>query len=153
MQTLQINKATARQLYPKAPPEIKAIFEQTFGIDAMSSIITDRVKSFEDACEILGIEYKSVLRSDVSADEAAYMQLKIIVAVLNEGWVPDWSDNNQKKYYPWFDLSSGSGLSFYDYDYNFSRSAVGSRLCFKSRELAAYAGSQFTAIYQSFMCI
>ncbi|WP_271730210.1 hypothetical protein, partial [Aquimarina algiphila] len=71
---------------------------------------------------------------------------------LNEGWLPDWDNGEYDKYYPWFKMSS-SGFRYDGYGLRVSGSAVGSRLCFKSSELARYAGEQFTDVYRKFMII
>jgi hypothetical protein len=113
-----------------------------------------KVETFEQACIALRIDPAKCLPEVIGVPEkhqqsiVAHTKLVIIAEALNEGWVPDWSDNDQRKYYPFFDLSSGSGLSFYDYGYNYSGSYVGSRLCFKSGDLATYAGKQFTELYK-----
>ena len=161
MKTLQINELKARALYPTASAEIKEIFVQTFGSAIFTQKITDRVKTLEDALLILDgkvstnvatlMAYNGVDNAMIAARAAA--SLSIIAEALNEGWKPDWTNSSQGKYYPWFKMSSGSGLSFRGYDSYFSGSGVGSRLCFKSKELAEYAGKQFISIYQDFMCI
>ncbi|MGQ0740190.1 MAG: hypothetical protein ACT4OJ_14155 [Bacteroidota bacterium] len=115
--------------------------------------IMDRVKSFEDACSVLNVRAADVINGSEDADEAAYKKLKSIAKALNEGWVPDWTNNRQYKYFPWFDLSSGSGLSYDVFAGRVSYSSVGSRLCFKSRELADYAGKHFIDLYTDFFII
>jgi len=50
-------------------------------------------------------------------------------------------------------MSSGSGLAYDGYGTRVSDTSVGSRLCFKSSELAEYAGRQFQDIYKEFMII
>jgi hypothetical protein len=76
-----------------------------------------------------------------------------IAKVLNEGWEPSWNNSNENKYYPWFKMNSGSGLSCSGYDFVLSYTSVGSRLVFKSAELATYAGNQFLDIYSKFLTI
>lgn len=77
---------------------------------------------------------------------------ELLAKSLNEGWTPDWDDSGEYKYYPWFKMGS-SGFRFHDYDCWHSYSNVGSRLCFKSHDLAEYAGKQFTQLYKQFMII
>lgn len=150
MQALKIDGKKARELYPSADKAFKAILEDSFGAEFFSQKITDRIKTFEDACHELGISPSTVGMGGDSKDEIAYKKLKVIVAALNEGWKPNWTNSSEYKYYPWFDLSSGSGLSCNDYGTYYSHSHVGSRLCFKSKELAQYAGKQFLDIYTEF---
>ena len=118
--------------------------------------ITDRVKTFEDACEVLRLE--NVQIGQVGLDKhsksiEAYAKLSIISEALNEGWTPDWSDKSQYKYVAWFTHKSGLGLSYSGYDGWRSNAGVGSRLCFKSSELATYAGKQFEDIYRDYLTL
>ena len=123
--------------------------------------ITDKIKSFENACAALGLNpaeelpYESPKNGRQLAANA-FVKCTIIAEALNEGWKPDWSNWNQTKYYPWFDMHSenaagGSGFSFGGYGAGTSISRVGSRLVFKSRELAEYAGKTFLAEYKDWM--
>jgi len=116
--------------------------------------VTERIKNFDDVLrelEIEPVEFKKQCEG-LAPDEVAYRQVKLIVKALNEGWVPDWGDGKWNKYYPWFDMggSSGSGFAYCDYGRWHACSYCGSRFCFKSRELAEYAGKQFTDIYKNF---
>ncbi|MEM7550867.1 MAG: hypothetical protein AAF363_14385 [Bacteroidota bacterium] len=77
---------------------------------------------------------------------------ELLCKSLNEEWEANWSDEDQPKYYPWFYMDP-SGFRFDDCDYWGTFSYVGSRLCFKSKELAEYAGKQFTDLYRKFMII
>lgn len=119
--------------------------------------IKERIKDFSDVLELLGIDvdYFEEENKGLEEDETAYRQIKLIVKVLNEGWTPDWSNSNEYKYFPWLRMSSSSGseFSYNDYDSWATTSFVGSRLCFKSRELAEFAGKQFTEIYKQYMTI
>jgi len=117
--------------------------------------ITDRIKTVEDVVKefgfsMAGFEEFTEGRSD---DEKAYMILVRLAKVLNEGWEPDWSNSNEYKYYPWFEMKGSSGFRFLGNDSWGTFSLVGSRLCFKSRELAEYAGKQFEDVYRKFMVI
>lgn len=114
--------------------------------------ITDRVKTFEDACNELNV-FPTSIRCTDTKDEIAYKKLKIICQALNEGWTPDWSDSSQPKYFPWFKYKSGFGFSSAAYDSWGTHSAVGSRLCFETRDLAIYAGKQFQKEYNDFLSL
>ena len=109
--------------------------------------ITDRVKSFEDACSVLGITPESVLNKGDAKDEVAYKKIKVIVCALNEGWKPDYNDANQAKYYPYFN-HSGGGFSYNTWNSHYDHSNVGSRLLLKSSTLVTYSGNQFLDIYK-----
>ena len=126
--------------------------------------ITNRVKSYADACKVLGIEpmdEDSMKAQGFRPDEIARRQLETITEALNEGWKPNWADTDEYKYYPYFyievsevqteDAASGAfaGLSCACTSYAATNTfaGVGSRLCFHDRETARYAGRTFTNLY------
>ncbi|MFH1121771.1 MAG: hypothetical protein V1775_18265 [Bacteroidota bacterium] len=155
MKTLQIDENNARKLYKTGAPEFKITLEDTFGKEFFSQSVIDRVKSYEDACREIGEEPVNEVLLKVAGftdDEINYRKLKSITKALNEGWKPDWDDSNERKWFPWFTMSS-SGFAFFVAYYYYSCTAAGggARLCFKSSELAEYAGRQFSQTYKGFM--
>ena len=77
-------------------------------VDEKSKDITERIKTFKDACEALGnehplvTEYKIISEAyDITDDLYAYLKLRIICTALNEDWKPTF-DENECHYYPWF---------------------------------------------------
>jgi len=127
--------------------------------------ITDKIKNYEDICTFDGVDPVQSLPfpQEQNAEEIAinsFAKAIRINRVLNEGWTPDWNNFDERKYYPWFDMEtypgqvgSGAGFSYGDYDFVYSGSCVGSRLVFKSRELAEFAGRTFLDTYRGFMVI
>lgn len=108
------------------------------------------------------------------------MKLRIICAALNEGWEPQFTED-EWRYYPWYwlytqkeikdmdedektdrrlmstgDYQTGyAGLAFAN-SYNAPSSTtarIGSRLCLKSDTLAVYCGKQFINIWADFCLI
>ena len=156
--------------------------------------ITERVKTFEDALEALGKDHPFVEQwwdyaatdddADIptkdNADLIAYYKLRIITAALNEGWEPQFTED-EYRYFPWFYLytqeewakldeeEKESGVLFGGTVYNGARvgfvyahsnyapsdacACVGSRLCFKTNALARYAGQQFAALYADYLLV
>lgn len=152
--TLELSDEKAKQLYPAAQKEFKELLEANWGKDFFSERITDKVKTFSDACKVVGLNEKYFLHAvqSLDIDTQAYEKLKVIVKVLNEGWQPDWKNTNQYKYIPWFEMNGRSGFSFHGGRW-VACSGVGSRLCFKTRELAEYAGKRFLDIYKEHLVI
>lgn len=129
--------------------------------------IRERVKTYADACHILGIsdsEEPEVIADGglMRSDEIARRKLETITEALNEGWRPDWNNTNQYKYFPYFRILPGKGKGpdgkpnganaglAYAYTYYAASSTsanIGSRLCFRDPELAAYAGDTFRDLY------
>lgn len=124
--------------------------------------ITDRVKTYEDACKVLGVEpinEQNAKAQGFRSDEIARRKLETIAAALNEGWKPDWNNTDQYKYYPYFYIQGNAkgkgsaGLSCADASYAAAGTAanIGSRLCFYASRLARYAGNQFTDLYEQIL--
>ncbi len=137
---------------------MQTVIETIYEANACTTLqnITDRVKTFEDACKVLNLDKVKIGIGGLDEDApsiVAYTKLVIIAKALNEGWKPNWSDSNEYKYVPWFKEKSGFGLSYDVYDGWVTFTAVGSRLCYKSRELAEYAGKQFADLYNEFLTI
>ena len=106
------------------------------------------IKTMSDVYRINGIKNPTTLPE---TKERYYEDLILVSKALNGNWQPDWSDNNEYKYFPFFTFASG--LRFSDMYCN-SRvvfSYVGSCLCFKNKELAEYAGKQFIKQYEKIM--
>ncbi len=125
--------------------------------------ITDRIKTFEDACKELGYSPDGTVTLNMEqaaidrhqAGIIAFTKLSIIAQALNEGWLPNWSDTDEYKWYPWFkhDDESGFGFSVSTYDGWHPGTGVGSRLCFRTEALSDYAGKQFIEIYRQLLTI
>ena len=108
-----------------------------------------------------------------TSDFESYLKLRIICAALNEGREPQFT-KNEWRYFPWFVLytqeeiddmdedeksrvvcrsgnsagaSGGVACAGAGYDASNAVACIGSRLAFKSRELAIYAGKQFIELY------
>ena len=123
--------------------------------------VTKRIKTVKDACDELGEKHPLVTQYRLSVaaayigdpmteDFIAFLKLRIIAAALNEGWEPTF-EKDEERWYPWFTVKQDSLVFAYAYYAGSISSAVyGVRLVFKSKELAEYAGKQFTDIYKDF---
>ena len=117
-----------------------------------SGKVTDRVKTYEDACEEIGEDPLNTKFTTGTLDEIAYRKIKVIAQALNECVSLCYANGDQKKWYPWF-IYEGSGFRFCGTDYvlTYSFTAGGSRLCYATRELAEYAGTQFIELYNQLL--
>ena len=73
--------------------------------------ITELVKTFEDARKLTGrpdVPDFSNLPTDMRKHFEAQYKMIVIAEALNEGWIPDWDNYNEYKYYPWFEMSPSS---------------------------------------------
>ena len=161
METLNISKENALKAFQQADKKGKELLETLFGKQILSEKITDRIKTFEDACDAIGlklqnnnIEFKSFCDDKDIDSINAYAKLCIIARALNEGWQPDWTNSNEYKYQVWLtDYKAGFGFSRSCYGDWRADTHCGSRLCFKTRELAEYAGKQFMDLYNQYFTI
>lgn len=157
-------------------------------IDETPKDIKEHIKTFEDAHEwckengftelVETFDNANEWVENESKDIFAYLKLRIIVVALNEGWQPQFTDD-EIRYFSRFYLYTKEELDAMDED---DRSRVvgrshsssgaggglvyasafgasscsstfgGSRLAFKSEELAAYAGKQFIEIWVDYLC-
>ena len=129
---------------------------------------------------VLAYQNTNLRDSDVAPDNKdiiAYLKLRIIVAALNEGWEPQFIPG-EYRWAPYFVLytkeeidemdeetkarvvcrsynyayaNGGVSYAYASYDSAIVNANIGSRLAFKSEELAEYAGTQFIDIFADFM--
>ena len=109
---ISIQKENVMNAYKQATEEQKALLESMFGKEMFQpKNIMERVKTFEDACEVLGEDHQYVkayrewmrIYYAECKDVTAYLKLRIICAALNEGWKPTFSDG-ECRCYPWFEI-------------------------------------------------
>lgn len=99
--------------------------------------VTERIKTFEDACNELGEDHPMVSVYDalvsrangeqslaewMGKDAVAFLKLRIITEALNEGWHPKFTED-ECRYYPWFYIYTKE-----EYD-NFSEEEKHRRVC------------------------
>ena len=118
-----------------------------------------RIKTFEEACEIKKIPTTlpqvNTLPEIYQKPMIAIYQLIVITDVLNEGWKPNWEDDSERKFYPYFYISAHnkehkeSNFEYLGYVCDYINVSVVPWLHFKSAELAEYASNQFIEIYKS----
>lgn len=147
MEVLKLSKEKAIDLFPKSSKEWQEILIDTFGKKTFYKKITDRIKSWEDVCQELGVHpYQSLPFPDPQNSYEigmnAFHKITKIREVLNSE-----TTQGEYYYYPVFDRSGG-GFSFYVSDYDRTFSSVGARLTFHTRELATHAGKTFLDIYK-----
>ena len=150
--------------------------------------VTERIKTFDDACGELGDEHPLVkeywgvinINLDIKQDLISYLKLRIICAALNEGWEPQFT-NDEYLHYPWFYIytqedidnmdeekrkslglfggsshgGSNCGLAFAysNSAWSASYSYFSARLAVKSEELAKYFGQQFIDIWADYVSL
>ncbi len=160
--TLTITPTNAQAAYNNADAAGKALLENLLGKEIfIPKDIKEHIKSFDDVLNALDEQSRTNLGTflayngvnDILVSSKAHAMLVAVAKVLNEGWQPDWENSSQYKYIPWFKHKPGFGLSFDVVVSWITGSTVGSRLCYKSEELAEYAATQFADLYNDFLTI
>jgi hypothetical protein len=127
------------------------------------------IKTFEDVFKVKFQSGENVLPIEVTENEqiilsyngqeknmlavVAFLKLSLISRAMNclandgQIWQPDWSNTNEYKYYPWLKYVAGSGFSGSGFDFGGAGTVVGSRLCFKTSEMARHAAVHFKDLY------
>ena len=148
METLQITKENVVKAYKEGNDKQKALLINLFGkkhfIGKPSTWaeVLDYHNTIQDAFD--------AQFGDLDEQGQANEQIKMIAQALNEGVVMAPFDTSQNKYYPYFKVENNAFV-YLDCDYWRSRTGVGSRLCYKSSELAIYAGKTFIDIYKKLL--
>lgn len=184
---MEIKIEQARAAYEVADENGKKMLEALFGADTFKKQddrpVTERIKTFADACHAVGIEDPEEWEENyagVEPDILAYFKLRIICKALNEGWEPKFT-LDEWRWYPWFLLWTDDELrnksdkwkqerslmgtgdyetqyAGFGYAHSFRTPSgtvayVGSRLCLKSESVADYCGKQFIDIWADFLLI
>ena len=187
---LKISAENALKAYNATDANGKELLEHLFGKEVFApKNIMERVKSFGDAVDVLGIEHPFIKAlknhqnmfdgADGNEDVDAFLKLRIVTAALNEGWKPKF-DGDERRWYPYFYIYTKEEYDRLDEDekkgcrvvgrasYNAfvyggvvfasafgawsgSNTGSGSRIAFRTKELAEYCGKQFIDIWIDFL--
>lgn len=180
MSDIKIKKQNVLDAYKNASDEQKELLEHLFGSEVFKPAdVRERIKTFADAAKAVGIEDPEEWEepySDLEPDVLAYFKLRIITKALNDGWEPKFIPG-EYRWAPYFLLytkeeiekmnaetrarvvyrsnnnaNAVGGVSCAGADDSaYVNASIGSRLAFKSKVLAEYAGKQFTEIYADFI--
>lgn len=184
---MELKEQNLKAAYAVADENLKPVLRAMFPDADLSEDnrpVTDRIRTFEDAVEALGEEHPFVVAyravediDECSGDIEAYLKLRIVVAALNEGWEPKFTED-EVRYFPWHILwttdelaqkseawkrdrcliPTGDYVTEYAglacaFSYRAPSNATayfGSRLCLKSDELATFCGKQFIELWADF---
>ena len=189
MSDLTISRENVIKNYKASDDNTKKTLEAIFGKDLFKpKDITERIKTFEDAKAELGEShllvrtYNSALGivQNGSEDMFAYLRLRIICAALNEGWEPEFTED-EWRYHPWFYLYTqadlddmedsekkerrmidtgdyqteyaGFGYAHSTYAPSNTSAYLGSRLCLRTSDLAVYCGKQFIQLWADYTLV
>ena len=102
---------------------------------------------------------KTYLGEDAKNHQKALLALEKLIVIAEawnkqDGFVPDYSNDDQYKCYPWFKYdhhTAGFAYTNTFHTTSFAHAIVGSRLCFKTEERAEQFGKQFIDLWNDFL--
>ena len=123
--------------------------------------VTKQVTSYETACKVLDIlptypKFVQCAKIDRKS-MIAYHQLTVIIRALNilpngKYWKPDFNNWNECKWRIWWQADEdGRGCSGAGSAPSGASASVGSRLIFRSKELADYCAKQFKDLWSDYI--
>ena len=151
-----------------------------FDFEEVECDVNEVITDFESARKALGIkpndEFTVVRKehSDIEYDDVeslvydinpknieALMALNKLFTIAEawnkeDGFVPDFSDRSQTKWFPWFKYDKDATLfvcAHTDFTSRYAYANFGSRLCFKTSERAEQFGRQFADLYNKVFLI
>lgn len=93
---------------------VRSIHNNDVKINLDDNSIIHYVKKFEHVCALLNINIDKFNKetSTLTKPDLAQFKLTLIALVLNNGWSPDFKNENEQKWYPWFKLDKQNGCVF-----------------------------------------
>lgn len=179
-------KKLLRTLFPSidfdaaTQPETRSIIERVTTFDEAVEELNRRASDGDELASQLLNDWEQ-LHESATPDLVAYIKLRIVCAALNEGWEPEFTED-EERWYPWHYLwTQGEidrmsdeekqqraliGVDDYRRDGwagfacsvssgapSYSDSDVGSRLCCKDEKTARHAATTFIRLWADFKLI
>jgi hypothetical protein len=110
------------------------------------------VTTYSEVCRRLG-EKEITLKDfkqfdDILANKLLnFAKIQQLSKYFNQGWIPNWKDSNEYKWYPYFN-DSGGGFVF-DYSYCHCYAFSGSVAYYKTKEISNHIGKYFPDFYKN----
>jgi hypothetical protein len=152
-----------------SPDEMINVFKtagQKYKLLKEKEALDGKIKTVEQAFEYLGLDITkmpdvSSLPKEIQDYIISHYKLTVVVKAINKQsnagieWQPDWNDEDQYKYYPYFEVDAddnnraGVGFSYSLFGFSDTYARVGSRLLFRTSEDAMHAAKFFEDLYKS----
>ena len=118
------------------------------------------IKSYEEALKFLkrDDDTSKLVTCHNSKALIAIEKLITIAEAWNraDGFIPDFSNLNQYKYFPWFVYNDNTAVFVFAYandSASYALAYLGSRLCFKTDERAEQFGIMFIDLWNEFLLL
>lgn len=152
---IDISEELLLKAYNEADNKQKKFLEKFFVINTPKKLL-DGIKSFDDILKIGGETLENVIpyshpKTKRQKRLNAVARIQFAEEILNEGWIPNWKDSSEYKYYPYFEYKVlGGWCFFFSYDCYFSIS-IAVPAYFKSKEISDFVGKLLIEDYKEFI--
>lgn len=150
METLQISKANALDAFKKAETSGRQLLSNLFGKKVFAIDVFERIQCWNDVYEDHGLNPATALPYPIPANEDQVWlntveKVRLLFKSLNEGWKPNYDDENEGKYWPVYRKVKGAGFGF-SYSrtgWTYPHTYAGSRLVLKDMPRVLHAVRYF----------
>lgn len=155
MKHLKLELQKAIDTYKNGDASVKSLLTNLYGEDVFITDIKQKVKCYPSACKVLGRceltvgDFAKGRSNKQSEREFVRHKISTVIEAINNGWYPDWDNEDQYKYYNYFHnkrngFSSGVIICRYF-------CGVGSDLCLENRDNAEYVSKICKEDYITFL--
>ena len=147
-----MDKKDLTSLYESASPELRTALEKEFG----KAFFNGNIDTMERAEEYLELEdigaFPYFIHKNYYESIMAFYKLCVLCDAWNkqDGFVPDFDNHNQERWYPAFSYAGFGSSSSYSVPSTASAN-IGFRFCFKSRERSDEFGKKFEYLVKIFL--
>ena len=135
----------ALEVFKKSDNYARKVLEEVFGADHFRQSIFSRVTGMDDVYREKGL--------NISIDKSlsAFEKVEMMTDVVNEGWIPDYSNAKEEKWFLIFKYVPGSGWVLSGCGRECTSTDVGARLVFKTKKHAEHAAQYFMPQFNDFL--
>ena len=151
------NLTKAKMLADQLPPFTGKSFKSGFYQGALIALNSENapktkfdwksINTLEDALAYTGKRPEDVFKASDPVRRQALDILEFVIELIGEGYIADYTNPNQRKWFPVFNLSSGFVFSSSYYDCSRTHAGCGSRLCSENEEKSNHVGIKFQSYW------
>lgn len=150
---IEADKENVLEAYRNAKPAEKKILEKVFGKEKFYNPSSDWMEIWNKFCKDNKLKVSLPHSNPKDADEEwdnSCVMLRYIFKIRRGNWKPDFTDNNQYKWFPRFKCSSGLVFEYSSSDVWYAFTTVGSRLCLPTEKMSDSIAKEFFPIFEKF---
>lgn len=148
---IEVSEELILRAFSQASNSQKVLIEKFFKIKDSSEAF-DKIKDYKSFCKHFNIKELTIKDFEQFGDQAkrmfAFHKIKNFETYFNDGWKANWKDNNEQKWYPYYQGSSGLlVLVGSSCDCYYLESEAG---FYKTKAISDFVGKTFINIYSDY---